>query len=84
MPSGNRDRVVDCMEEFAKYTIIMRSHFDLFNDRSSERVARLEKSRKAECQASRTNGVKDKAGEEGNAKTMASANVVNGIDVAGI
>lgn len=84
MPSGNRERVVDCMEEFAKYTIIMRSHFDLFNDRSSERVERLEKSRKAECQANGANGVKDEAGEEGNAKTMASANVVNGIDVAGI
>ena len=81
MPSGNRERVVDCIEEFAKYTIIMRSHFDLFNNRSSERVERLEKSRKAECQA---NEVKDKAGEEGNAKAMASANIVNGIDVAGV
>ncbi|KAF2151535.1 arsenate resistance ArsH [Myriangium duriaei CBS 260.36] len=37
-PSSNRDRVVDCMEEFVKYTIIMRRHFDLFNDRYSERV----------------------------------------------
>lgn len=83
-PSGNRERVVDCMEEFAKYTIIMRSHFDLFNDRSSERVERLEKSRTAEHQTNQANGAKDKAGEEGNAKNMASANVVNGIDIAGI
>ncbi|KAL8341213.1 hypothetical protein RB601_005732 [Gaeumannomyces tritici] len=36
-PSSNRDRLVDCMEEFVKYTIIMRPHFDLFGDRFSER-----------------------------------------------
>lgn len=38
MPSGNRDRLVDCMEEFVKYSIIMRPHFDLFSDRYSERT----------------------------------------------
>ena len=37
LPSGNRDRLVDCMEEFVKYTIVMRPHFDLFGDRYSER-----------------------------------------------
>jgi arsenic resistance protein ArsH len=37
MPSGNRDRLVDCREEFVKYTIVMRPHFDLFGDRYSER-----------------------------------------------
>lgn len=37
MASSNRDRVVDCMEEFVKYTIVMRPHFDLFGDRFSER-----------------------------------------------
>lgn len=37
LPSGNRDRLVDCMEEFVKYTILMRQHFDLFGDRYSER-----------------------------------------------
>ncbi|KAH7111820.1 flavoprotein-like protein [Dendryphion nanum] len=37
MPSGNRDRLVDCMEGFVKYTIIMRPHFNLFGDRFSER-----------------------------------------------
>lgn len=36
-PCGNRDRIVDCVEEFVKYTIIMRSHFALFSDRFSER-----------------------------------------------
>ncbi|PWY71251.1 hypothetical protein BO83DRAFT_389562 [Aspergillus eucalypticola CBS 122712] len=37
LPSGNRDRLVDCMEEFVKYTILMRPHLELFNDRFSER-----------------------------------------------
>ncbi|KAJ5111849.1 hypothetical protein NUU61_001479 [Penicillium alfredii] len=37
MPSGNRDRLVDCMEEFVKYTILMRPHIGLFGDRFSER-----------------------------------------------
>ena len=57
-PSGNRDRVVDCMEEFVKYTIIMRQHFDLFNDRFSERIER-ETKRTAELRKS--HGVVDGA-----------------------
>ncbi|GJN76092.1 arsenic resistance protein ArsH [Purpureocillium lilacinum] len=40
MPSSNRDRLVDCMEELVKYTIVMRPHFDLFGDRYSEREER--------------------------------------------
>lgn len=40
VPSGNRDRLVDCMEEFVKYTVVMRPHFDLFGDRFSERKGR--------------------------------------------
>jgi arsenic resistance protein ArsH len=47
MPSGNRDRLVDCMEEFVKYTIVMRSHFDLFGDRYSEREEKRVKEEKA-------------------------------------
>lgn len=47
MPSSNRDRVVDCMEEFVKYTILMRPHFDLFADRYSERNERRLKEEKA-------------------------------------
>jgi arsenic resistance protein ArsH len=43
--SGNRERVVDCMEEFVKYTIIMRQHFNMFGDRFSERQAEAEKLR---------------------------------------
>ncbi|KAK6419882.1 hypothetical protein LTR95_016997 [Oleoguttula sp. CCFEE 5521] len=37
MEGGNRDRVVDCVEEFVKYSLLMRENFDLFNDRFSER-----------------------------------------------
>ena len=37
MASPNRDRLVDCMEEFVKYTIVMRPYFNLFGDRFSER-----------------------------------------------
>ncbi|KAK8041423.1 arsenate resistance ArsH [Apiospora phragmitis] len=37
LPSGNRDRLVDCMEEFVKYTVVMRQHLELFADRYSER-----------------------------------------------
>ena len=40
MPSANRDRLVDCMEEFVKYSIVMRPYFDLFSDRYSERMER--------------------------------------------
>lgn len=37
MPGGNRDRLVDCAEEFVKYTIVIRAHFGFFSDRFSER-----------------------------------------------
>ncbi len=47
MPSGNRDRLVDCMEELVKYTIVMRPHFDLFSDRFSERAEKKMKEKKA-------------------------------------
>ncbi|KAJ5659621.1 hypothetical protein N7507_006072 [Penicillium longicatenatum] len=47
LPSGNRDRLVDCMEEFVKYTILMRPHMDLFGDRFSEREERRLKEIKA-------------------------------------
>lgn len=46
MPSSNRDRLVDCMEELVKYSIIMRPHFDLFGDRFSERKERVLKDQK--------------------------------------
>ena len=43
MQGSNRDRLVDCMEELVKYTIVMRPHFDLFGDRFSERAERRAK-----------------------------------------
>ncbi|KAJ5503991.1 Arsenate resistance ArsH [Penicillium fimorum] len=46
MPSGNRDRLVDCMEEFVKYTILMRPHIGLFGDRFSEREEKKKKEQK--------------------------------------
>ncbi|KAE8369546.1 flavo protein-like protein [Aspergillus caelatus] len=46
MPSSNRDRLVDCMEEFVKYTILMRPHMDLFGDRFSEREEKRAKEAK--------------------------------------
>ncbi|KFY45042.1 hypothetical protein V494_01171 [Pseudogymnoascus sp. VKM F-4513 (FW-928)] len=46
IPSGNRMRIADCMEEFVKYTILMRPHFALFGDRYSEREERPEKESK--------------------------------------
>jgi arsenic resistance protein ArsH len=47
LPSGNRVRLVDCIEEFVKYTILMRPHFKQFGERDSERKEQLEKEAKA-------------------------------------
>ncbi|KAL4881803.1 flavoprotein-like protein [Aspergillus karnatakaensis] len=44
--SGNRDRLVDCMEEFVKCTIVMRPHKEAFGDRFSEREERKRKEEK--------------------------------------
>ena len=43
MEGGNRDRLVDCVEEFVIYPIIMRPHFDSFSDGFSERTKRKSK-----------------------------------------
>jgi len=80
LPSGNRDRLVDCMEEFVKYTIVMRQHFDLFGDRYSERTEREAKRVKDDEALAK----KEEAGQEGNAKSMQSAGLVNGVDVGGL
>jgi arsenic resistance protein ArsH len=50
MGGGNRDRVVDCAEEFVKYTILMREHFGLMGDRYSEREERRAKEAKQKAQ----------------------------------
>jgi arsenical resistance protein ArsH len=46
LPSGNRERLVDCMEELVKYTILMKPHLELFADRFSERTERRQKEMK--------------------------------------
>lgn len=50
MGGGNRDRVVDCAEEFVKYTILMREHFGLMGDRFSEREEQRAKEAKQKAQ----------------------------------
>ncbi|EED12223.1 arsenic resistance protein ArsH [Talaromyces stipitatus ATCC 10500] len=47
--SSNRDRLVDCMEEFVKYTILMRPQIDLFGDRYSEREEKRIKEAKSKA-----------------------------------
>jgi arsenic resistance protein ArsH len=75
MPSSNRDRVVDCMEEFVKYTILMRPHFNLFADRYSERNERRLKEEKAAAQ------LLAKAALDENG---AGADLVNGVNLKGL
>jgi arsenical resistance protein ArsH len=53
LPSGNRDRLVDCMEEFVKYTVMLRPHFESFGDRFSERKERAEKEAKLKMAAAK-------------------------------
>lgn len=47
LPGSLRDRLVDCMEEMIKYTIIMKPHFESMGDRYSERQERRAKELKA-------------------------------------
>ena len=97
LPSANRDRLVDCMEEFVKYSIVMRPHFELFGDRYSERIEQRAKDAKAAAAAEKTDGEErsglDKSAtagvdqseqSNGTGKTGAVADVVNGVNVTGI
>jgi len=47
MPSGNRDRLVDVMEELVRFTTLFRPYSEGFGDRFSEREERREKEEKA-------------------------------------
>ena len=86
LPSSNRDRVVDCMEEFVKYTIVMRPHFELFGDRYSERTPRKAREQhkrdtdlKLEAEAASAPAQTSSQGEP-----VAGKDVVNGVDVRAI
>lgn len=46
LPSGNRERLVDCMEEFVKFTVMQRPYKESFGDRFSERKERREREEK--------------------------------------
>jgi arsenic resistance protein ArsH len=48
LESGNRERLVDCMEEFVKFTVMQRPYKESFGDRFSERKERREKEEKEE------------------------------------
>ena len=41
LPGADRDRLVDCMEELVKLTIIMKPHLGLLQDRFSSRKSNL-------------------------------------------
>lgn len=94
LPSGNRDRLVDCMEEFVKYTILMRPHFELFGDRYSERIERRAKVAKAvgkvdngeakEVDSRVTAGVDQSKQSDMTGQVGTAGNLVNGVNIAGI
>jgi arsenic resistance protein ArsH len=46
LENGNRERLVDCMEEFVKFTVMQRPYKESFGDRFSERKERREKEEK--------------------------------------
>lgn len=72
--SSNRDRLVDCMEELVKYTITMRPHFRLFEDRFSERQERRLKEKLA---ASSVAPEKGSSENDGVVKSKNTTNSVN-------
>ena len=84
------------MEEFVKYSILMKPHFELFGDRFSERAERRAKAAKA---AEKVDAVEksqldkplaagiDQGVEQKDGKVKAgaaAADVVNGVRVAGL
>ena len=78
MPSGNRDRMVDCREEFVKYTIVMRPFFDLFGDRYSER-----EERRAKEDAAKRVMVSDEKKANG-VNGVQSGTITNGVNIESI
>lgn len=78
LPSGNRDRLVDCMEELVKYTIVMRQGFDLFGDRYSEREDRRKKKVKADAEE-KLRKQQEKIEELGEKEIVKNGDDVNGV-----
>jgi arsenic resistance protein ArsH len=84
-PSDNRDRVVDCMEEFVKYTLIMRQHFDLFNDRFSERPRTAVTPVWPESRSAEVNGAAQQSSNTvGDSSTSSGEKLVNGVNLASV
>lgn len=79
LPSGNRDRLVDCMEELVKFTIHMRPYFDTWGDRFSERKEREEKRLKAEKEKSKATEAQEDKEVDQLLHTTAAA-TINGIE----
>lgn len=67
MPSSNRDRLVDVCEELVKVSAIVLPHFDLLNDRFSERTEIAAKGRLL------TQADKEKEKDEAASKAAAAA-----------
>eukprot|EP00929_Paragymnodinium_shiwhaense_P120713 TRINITY_DN92743_c0_g1_i1.p1 TRINITY_DN92743_c0_g1~~TRINITY_DN92743_c0_g1_i1.p1 ORF type:complete len:428 (+),score=60.61 TRINITY_DN92743_c0_g1_i1:52-1284(+) len=63
-PSSYRERVVDVMEEFFKFTLVMREHADFFVDRYSERKEVAEKGRLLTQAEKEARKLKDEAAAE--------------------
>ena len=78
MPSSNRDRIVDCMEEFVKYTIVMRPFFHLFEDRFSEREEKRAEAAKEKAANSSASTEEKKDVGTNNAQ---SCLVINGVNI---
>lgn len=79
-PSDNRMRIVDCMEEFVKFTILMRPSFGLFGDRASERVEKREKEEKLEkAKLAEAEKVRQELVD-----TIVPGQLVNGVDLGRI
>ena len=83
LPSGNRDRLVDCMEEFVKYMIVMRPRFQLFGDRFSERKERRTKLKSQAEAEEGDNAVTASLDHQVQSAGVAADNV-NGVNMAGI
>ncbi|GAA5824669.1 hypothetical protein JCM11251_005295 [Rhodosporidiobolus azoricus] len=76
LPSSNRDRLVDVMEELVKVTCLLAPHSGVLADRYSEREEKREHGRlrtQAEVEAAKMEGEEGKKAVEGQAKKSEAA-----------